>query len=350
LDRGTPAPGDTLRLRHDEAAFGVRFAAVDFRAPRQHRYRYRLVGLEEQWQRTDGTAPRAAYTGLAAGLYRFEVAGAAADTPFGTPTTMWIEVVPALWQTTAFQFSALLLAFALMVGTAVLVTRQRAALAAQAAADAAEVRRRLADARERERVRLARDLHDGPVQNLYRVGHDLDRLGESIGTPTVSPVRERVGAVARSLRQMLVELRPTLAEHLGLGPALKTVARHVEERHTGLTIAVLDEASGVEIDAASRVALFRIAQEALENVGRHAEASRARITLDAHDGGLRLTVRDNGRGFAVPERMVDLARQEHFGLVGAQERAEAVRGRFTVRSSPGRGTAVVAWVPAAASA
>lgn len=347
LARGLPFPGDTLRLNHDEAAFGIRFAAVDFRAPRKHRYRYRLVGLDGQWQRTDGTAPRAAYSGLAPGLYRFQVAGAAADTPFGTPTEVWVEVVPALWQTPAFRFSVFFIGLALVVGAVFTIGLRRTAIAEQAAAEAAEVRRRLSDARERERVRLARDLHDGPVQNLYRVGHDLDRLGESVGASGVLPVRERVGDVARSLRQMLVELRPTLAEHLGLGPALKTVARHAEERYTDLAITVEDEASGVEIDAASRVALFRIAQEAIENVGRHSAASRSRITLDAHDGGLRLTVRDNGRGFAVPERMVDLARQEHFGLVGAKERAEAVGGRFHVRSSPGRGTAVEAWVPSA---
>ena len=351
LDRGTPQPGDTLRLGHDANAFGVRFAAADFRAPSRHRYRYRLVGLDREWQRTDGTAPRAAYVGVPPGRYRFEVMGAAAGTPFGEPAALWIEVVPALWQRTRVRLAAGLLLALLALGGALQVARRRARKAARARADAVEVRRRLAEARERERLRLARDLHDGPVQNLYRVGHDLDRLGEAVGTDGVGPVRARVGDVARSLRGMLVELRPTLAEHLGLGAALRTVARHAEERHDGLAVHVHDDARGAALESGARVALFRIAQEALENVGRHAAASRADIALTAERrgdrGGVRLRVRDDGRGFAVPEHMVDLARREHFGLVGAQERAEAVGGHFVVRSAPGQGTTVDAWVPGA---
>ncbi|OZC02142.1 sensor histidine kinase [Rubricoccus marinus] len=346
LDPGTPLAGDTLVLRHDQRAFGVRFAALDFRAPSKNRYRYRLLGLDDAWQATDGSAPRATFTGVPPGRYRFEVVGAAADTPFGEPAVLFVEIVPAFWQTFAFRFLTVTLALGTFLAAGFTLSRRRSAEEARADAEATEVRRRLADARERERLRLARDLHDGPVQNLYRVGHDLDRLGETVGTSGVAPVRERVSDVARSLRRMLVELRPTLAEHLGLGPALRTVMRHAEERHPALTVTVRDTTGRWRPTDAGRLALFRIAQEAIENVGRHAEASSVRVTLGAHMGGIRLSVQDDGRGFAVPERMVDLARQEHFGLVGAQERAEAAGGTFHVRSAPGDGTLLEAWVPA----
>ncbi len=348
LDPGTPLAGDTLSLSHRQNAFGIRFAALDFRAPSKNRYQYRLVGLDDAWQATDGAAPRAAFTSVPPGLYRFEVRGAAADTPFGSPAELWVDIVPAFWQTAWFRLTALLLACGLVMGTGASIYRSRTTASARAAAEATEVRRRLAEARERERLRLARDLHDGPVQNLYRVGHDLDRLGESMDAESVAPVRTRVGDVARSLRQMLVELRPTLAQHLGLGPALRTVARHAEERHD-LTITVHDATGPMRSTEAGRVALFRIAQEAIENAGRHAEASTIRLELVARDGTIRLSVQDDGKGFDVPERMVDLARQEHFGLVGAQERAEAAGGGFEVRSVPGRGTRIEAWVPAEAA-
>ncbi|MEL6772621.1 MAG: two-component regulator propeller domain-containing protein [Bacteroidota bacterium] len=356
---GTPAR--TIQLRHDGSAFGVRFAATDFRAPRSNRYRYRLVGLDSDWRTTDGAAPRAAYAGVPPGRYRFEVLAAAADTPFsGVPATLVVEVVPALWQRRAFQLGMALLGLALVGGVGWAVQRRRRQHQERARAEAVEIRRRLAEARERERVRLARDLHDGPVQTLYRVGHDLDRLSSTASRDggavavldeAVAPIRDRVGDVSDELRQMLVELRPTLADHLGLGAALRAIARRAEERFPHLDIAVLDEARAPATPA-GRLALFRIAQEALQNAGRHAGPARVALRLHTAEADerewVRLTVQDNGRGFVVPERMVELARTEHFGLVGAQERAEAAGGGCCVTSAPGAGTKVEVWVPVGA--
>ena len=173
--RGTPTGG--LELAHDAGAFGVRFAATDFRAPRRNRYRYRLVGLDDDWQRTDGSAPRAAYAGVPPGRYRFEVQGAAADTPFSDAATLAVVVVPAVWQRLGFRLGAGALLLVALAGAALGIVRSRRREAERERADALEIRRRLAEGRERERARLARDLHDGPIQTLYRVGHDLDRLG-----------------------------------------------------------------------------------------------------------------------------------------------------------------------------
>ncbi|MEM7786665.1 MAG: two-component regulator propeller domain-containing protein [Bacteroidota bacterium] len=339
LLRGLP---EALELAHDAGAFGVRFAAVDFRAPQRNRYQYRLVGLDDDWQTTDGSAPRAAYVGVPPGRYRFEVRGAAGDTPFSEAAALDVVVVPAVWQRLWFRLGAgvLLLGAVAAGGLTVWVRRREAA--ARERAEAVEIRRRLAEARERERVRLARDLHDGPVQTLYRVGHDLDRLGEGDGG--VGPVRARVGDVAGELRQILTDLRPTLVDHLGLGAALRSAGRRTEERFPDLTVAVEDRAQG-QASEAGRLALFRIAQEALQNAGRHAGPARVTLTLEDMAEGVLLTVRDDGRGFALPDRMVSLARTEHFGLVGAQERAEAAGGTFEVRAKPGAGTAILAWVP-----
>ena len=344
LLKGTPR--EVLTLAHDAGSFGVRFAAVDFRAPRRNRYRYRLVGFDEAWQRTDGSAPRAVYARLPPGTYRFEVQAAAADTPFAeTPATLDIEIVPALWQRPSVQAGVGALAFLLLFAGGLAAVYRRRRAAERERTEAAEIRRQLAGARERERVRLAQDLHDGPVQTLYRVGHDLDRLGDGALSERVGPVRARVGDVAGELRQMLVELRPTLVEHLGLAAALRTVGRRAEDRFPELTVEVHDAATH-ELASAARLALFRITQEALQNAGRHAGPARVAIRLRDEADGVRLTVRDDGRGFAVPERMVALARSHHFGLVGAKERAEAVGGTFGVRSVPGAGTEVTAWVPA----
>ena len=335
-------PERVLRLRHDAGSFGVRFAATDFRAPRRNRYRYRLVGLDDAWQSTDGTSARAAYAGVPPGRYRFEVQGAAANTPFSQPAVLVVEVVPALWQR-AWARALVAALLAALLGAAVWAARRRRRTREERErAEAQEVRRRLSEARERERVRIARDLHDGPVQTLYRVGHDLDRMGHGHGA--VEPVRARVGEVAGELRQLLTDLRPTLVEHLGLGAALRVVGRRIEDRFPDLSVTVEDR-SRAAVEPGGRLALFRIAQEALQNAGRHAGPASVVVQLADVEGGVRLTVRDDGRGFRVPERMVALARSDHFGLVGAQERAQAAGGTLAVRSAPGRGTAVEAWVP-----
>ncbi len=338
-----PGSGDTLRLAPGTSSFGVRFGATDFRAPRRTRYRYRLTGVDGGWRFTDGSAPRASYTGVPPGRYSFEVQAAAADTPFSTQRArLDVVVVPAVWQRTSVRALGALLLIAL-AGALVHRRRRRERLArALAERNAAEVRRRLADARERERVRLARDLHDGPVQTLYRVGHDLDEI-QSAGGSNVSPVRARVGDVAGELRQMLTELRPTLIEHLGLGGALRVAGRRAEKRFPHLTVGVEDASRG-GVTGEAALALFRIAQEAVQNAGRHAGPAHVQIRLADDGDGVALTVEDDGRGFTLPDR-IDLARSEHFGLIGVQERAEAVAGTVAIDSALGRGTTLRAWVP-----
>ena len=364
LARGTPVSGDTVRLAHDANAFGVRFAALDFRAPRQTRYRYRLVGLDADWQTTDGTAPRAAYAGVPPGQYRFEVVGAAADSPFGTePAVLHVVVQPAWWQRGWVRGGVAGLALVLAALVGVVGTRRRGAAAARAQAEAVEVQRRLAEGQERERRRLARDLHDGPVQGLYRIGHDLDALGRTAPsgdgapaegapveaarseTPALADVRGRVSDVAGELREMLTQLRPTLAHHLALPDALDALASRFARRHRAVEVVTEYSTEAEGADDEVRLALYRIAQEALENAGRHAQAATVRLSLSETRAGLRLTVEDDGQGFAVPERLVTFARAAHYGLVGMAERAEAVGGWLTVEARPGGGTRVSAEVP-----
>ena len=347
LRRDVPLPGDTLRLRHDDNFFSVRFATLDFRAPSRHRYRYRLVGVDEDWREADAASPRAAYTDVPPGTYRFEVIGAThRGDEGGAPAVLTIDIVPAWWQTWWAHLGAVLAGVVLAVASIVRAVSRRLDAAEARQRESEELQRRLAEGRERERRRLARDLHDGPVQGLYRVGHDLDALERVAGAPRddIRETRARLGAISGELREMLGQLRPTLALHLPLPDALDALASRFEQRHaTRVVTEYGTSAAGASDDA--RLALFRIAQEALENVARHADAETAWVSLDAHGGELRLRVADDGRGFSVPERLVTLARAEHYGLVGMAERAEAVGGRLAVRTRGEGGTLVEAVVP-----
>jgi signal transduction histidine kinase len=196
---------------------------------------------------------------------------------------------------------------------------------------------------EEERRRLARELHDDTIQSLIALnqqgqlaqmelnGHPaLDRLTE---------MQQMTGQMIADLRRLTRDLRPIYLEDLGLIPALDTLAR---DTSTTLNIPVTFETSGSErrLQPEVELALYRIAQEALSNVARHAQSSNAEVCLDFTQEAITLIVTDDGCGFEVPESPAEMAPIGHFGLLGMQERAELIGTRLTIESAPGRGTNV----------
>ncbi|MEL7362374.1 MAG: ATP-binding protein, partial [Bacteroidota bacterium] len=340
---GLPADGDTLRLAHDENFVSFEFAAFDFERPRQNQYRYRLIGVDEQWRTTTGGRPEARYTDVPPGTYTFEVLGANHDGLYNPEAVrLTLDIVPAWWQAWWFRSGALLLATVSLGAIGVGTVRRREAAWRREQAEAAEMQRRLAESRERERARIARELHDGPVQQLYRIGHDLDRLAHheaQVATP-VQAARAALTDVAGELRGVLSTLRPPLIEHLGVGAALGALVRQSRPHFPDADLRAEINSDGRRLSLDAQHALYRIAQEALANAAKHAEARAVRLRLTEVGPRVRLTVRDDGRGFAVPDRLVRFAREERYGLVGAAERVEQLGGRFAVQSTPGQGTEV----------
>lgn len=214
-----------------------------------------------------------------------------------------------------------------------------------------EAQRQLLRSREEERSRLARDLHDGPIQVLVglnmQLGMLLTSLGNADSLPDASPatMRAEVRALLSELRQVCAELRPPMLDTIGLGAALSTLA---EEWSAQCEVRV---ALDLPPDAALRflpddvaVNLYRVVQEALSNVARHAEARLITIRLSWEDARLVLTVQDDGRGFVLPAALHELTTAGHFGLVGMQERAGLIGADWVVDSTPGCGTTVrVSW-------
>ncbi|MBN1584471.1 MAG: sensor histidine kinase, partial [Anaerolineae bacterium] len=214
-----------------------------------------------------------------------------------------------------------------------------------------EAQRQLLRSREEERSRLARDLHDGPVQMLVGLNMQLGLLLNALGTPNASPdaslttMRAEVRALLSALRQVCAELRPPMLDTIGLGAAIRTLA---EEWSAQCDVRV---ALDLPPDAALRslpgdvaVNLYRVVQEALSNIAHHAAARLMIIRLVWGGTHLILTVQDDGRGFVVPATFHDLTTSGHFGLVGMQERVGLIGGEWMVDSAPGRGTTVrVVW-------
>jgi PAS domain S-box-containing protein len=213
-------------------------------------------------------------------------------------------------------------------------------------------RRKLLDhtvrAGEEERRRLAAELHDGPVQRLARLGYVLERVSlqlerEDLRTSgrLVDSAKEALRAEIQRLRTMMTELRPPVLDQVGLTSALRDHAGEVE-RTSSLRCSV--DGFADRLDPSLETVLYRVAQEALANVVKHADARTARTSLSIEDDQVVLEVTDDGVGFD-PDATPALATAEHVGLNIMRERVEMAGGRWSIDSRIGSGTTVRASIP-----
>jgi PAS domain S-box-containing protein len=204
--------------------------------------------------------------------------------------------------------------------------------------------RRLIQAQEAERALLARELHDDVTQRMAVLAIDLGRA-ESAGpggvqAETLRTVREGLIRLSEDIHSLAYRLHPSVLEELGLAEALRTECER-RGRRGGIDITLDLDTVPAALGKDAALCLYRVAQEALNNVVRHARARAASVVLRQMDGGLLLAVRDDGVGFDPDEPRG----RGSLGLVSMRERLRLVNGTLDVESAPGHGTAVVAWVP-----
>jgi len=204
-------------------------------------------------------------------------------------------------------------------------------------------------AQEEERKAISRELHDEIVQTLVGINVELSALGNGAGggaqairkkiAYTQRLVENSVNAVHRFARG----LRPAVLDDLGLIPALRAHCESVAEQK-GIKIE-MKAFSGIEaLDGAGKTVLFRVAQEALNNVARHARATRVKVSIDQMPDAIRMEIGDNGRSFKVDEILL-AKNPKRLGLVGMKERLEMIGGSMAIESAPGAGTTVRAVIP-----
>ena len=209
---------------------------------------------------------------------------------------------------------------------------------------------RLLEVQESERRHVARELHDEVGGQLTAVGRALDALAPLLdddeGPQRLAEARRRVGEAMDSLRGLMESLRPAVLDDLGLVAALRSeVRRRCEPEGLDCRFAADAEIYGLDPEVES--ACFRVVQEALTNVIRHAAADRVEVDLRRESGRLAVTVRDDGAGFRLNEARDGARDAVSLGLLGMRERAEAVGGELEVESAPGEGTRVRLSVPVA---
>jgi signal transduction histidine kinase len=216
------------------------------------------------------------------------------------------------------------------------------------AAELMEMKARLLTQVEMERLRLAQELHDGPMQELHSVVYQFGGVQEQLNPEqqnVLNNARDMIISVIQDLRSTAKELRPPTIMDFGLEKAIRSHVEEFKEKYPDLKIHLALTSDRQLLGEDIRLALFRIYQQALMNVVRHAEAQNVtvRFTLDADE--VNLEVEDDGKGFVVPARWITLTRQGHFGLAGAAERVETLGGVLQVFSEPGKGTRLVARIP-----
>ena len=212
----------------------------------------------------------------------------------------------------------------------------------------AELNSRLQSSTELERLRVAQELHDGPMQSLHSAIYRVEELRAKADAPLAAElqdVKETVQSVLQDLRATAKELRPPTIFNFGLENAIRSHASDIIEKHPHLEVTLSLAHDRQMLSHAVRLALFRVLQQSLANVAQHAEATEVRIRFlfDAEEVHLEIT--DNGKGFEVPRHWIELVRQEHYGLAGAVERVSALGGTLLVESQPGQPTTVRATIP-----
>ena len=210
--------------------------------------------------------------------------------------------------------------------------------------------RKITQAQENERKRIARELHDDTIQSLIALSRRMEALltsGQGLPSPVAQRIEELQTAtldVIQRVRRFSQDLRPSILDDLGLLPTLQELTTELN-RQDGLRAEFRVIGQERRLSTEAELTLFRIAQEALNNVRKHAQASHVVTTVEMSDSAVRMMVEDDGKGFKPPTLTDHPASASKLGLIGMQERARLLGGMLLVDSAPGRGTKVIVNVP-----
>ncbi|MEW5706739.1 MAG: PAS domain S-box protein [Actinomycetota bacterium] len=203
---------------------------------------------------------------------------------------------------------------------------------------------------EEERQRISRDLHDSTTQNLIAILRQLEKFCEENTRLSETKLNflwnlhAQIKSTLHEVRQLSRDLRPSVLDNLGLLPAVEWLTEQMKTENnveTKLTVIGKERRFSQEIE----ISLFRIIQEALRNIAKHAEATMAQVIIELKDHETRVTITDNGKGFELPENIGELSRRGKLGIDGMQTRARLAGGTFDIQSAPGKGTVINVTIP-----
>jgi signal transduction histidine kinase len=340
LDRKVIDPQTTLQISPGQENLEIRYTGLSFTKAEHVRFRYKLAGVDKDWIEA-GPRRSAYYAHLPPGAYTFKVIAANSDGVWNNEgASLSIVVRPPFWRTWWFATLATLL----VAGAAIMVYESRLARLRRAHDAQEAFSRRLIESQEGERKRIAGELHDSLGQNLLIIKNRA-LLGDQVSAAH-EPAREQFAEINASASQAIDEvrtiaynLRPYHLDRLGLTATLEDMIERVATA-SGLqltsVVAPLDDLFSKD----DEISVYRIVQESLNNIVKHAQATAAEVEITRADHKVWLTVHDNGRGFNPGTYNVQGAGQPGFGLTGIAERVRMLGGTQAIESGPGRGTTI----------
>jgi len=330
-----------ITLRADRDDLQVNFTGITFIKPEQVRFRYRIEGLDENWNDA-GTRRDVNYAFLPAGEYVFRVVAGNSDGVWNeVGDSIKISVIAPFWRRS--WFIALTVALLALV---VFVLYKRRIAALQRINLAKETfARQLIESQENERRRIAAELHDSLGQSLVLIKNWalLGLKSDKEKKPTaanLNEISETASEAINEVREIAYNLGPYQLERLGLR---STIVEMIEKVSASSTIEFdlnIDEITE-KLNKEQEVNIFRIVQETVNNVIKHAEATRVSISLTAEAGKVFYNISDNGKGLA-PNAQSD---SKGFGMLGIAERVSLLKGAIAVSSDPGKGTSINVTIP-----
>ncbi len=236
-----------------------------------------------------------------------------------------------------------------LIGAAMDISETRR-LQAQQMENEARVRAQhlLMEYREKERLQLARILHDEPLQSMIAAQMELSQVDVSEDDPSyenLEAAQELLAETINHVRMLALDLRPPTLMHLGLSKAIHAYVDSFRERNPAIQVVeeLPDDASSIPEDV--RLTLYRVFQELMNNIAKHARASEIRVKMEIQPEQVQFEVQDNGKGFEPPKQWIDLAYGGHLGLAGVFERLEIIHGKLDLESLPGQGTCARVTIP-----
>jgi signal transduction histidine kinase len=210
---------------------------------------------------------------------------------------------------------------------------------------------KLMEAQESERKRVAHELHDSIGASLTAVKYGLEREvtrasegGRCLDGGMLSQLTSTVEATIKDLKRIYGNLRPLILDDLGLLPAIRSLVRQFREVRPNVNFEESIQAEESEVPEGLKIVIYRLIQEALNNISKHSEANRVELALSRKRGSLVLSIRDDGRGFDLREVLVEEGHRHKLGLQSMKERGELSGGSFAILSSKGKGTMIrVVW-------
>lgn len=328
-----------VKIRPGQENLEIQYTALSLVKSQQIRFRYRLEGLESDWTNAGGRRT-AYYSRIPSGSYTFRVIAVNSDGIWNsTGASLPVQVLPPFYSTWWFRsLSALSLA-----GLVYLIWQRRTAQWKQRQAAQQAFSRELLASQERERKRIAGELHDSIGQRLMVIKNlALLRLQDQnrnrVDREQVEEICTEASSAIAEVREISHDLRPYQLDRLGLTQALRSMVEHVGKGSTTAFHASIDDIDNL-FTPEFQIGFYRIVQECLNNILKHAEASEALVVVERKGTRLRLTVSDNGKGFTTTATYAE-GRKLGFGLTNISERVQLFAGKLEIESAPMNGATI----------